>query len=1209
MKRRPEVVPGRPWLPERLNEFRTALEQEIDAARQNASQNAVPLQNGRRIGRVGGGIQYVFEIENILTLPDDMPADLVVDGRRIEATVVAKLGLTITISISEDLGPSVPTALLKTDLTFLLRKLIERIEGRADDPNPAGDRMLAGESDGEPVLIGAHEIEDLDWRPNGEQCQAVGSALGRNTTFIWGPPGTGKTHTIGAIGGQLHQRKRSLLLVSHTNIAVDGAVRRIGDQLTLGELARGAVVRVGDPADFRLREGKYRELLLTTHVERQSERLVAERTALDAERETSLRRVSELLRPIQMLEWIEVAEPEIKALARRVHMFGQREEEREKMRRKLALLRADSGGWHATEQEAKDAVSAKVRTLMLETDIVAASAQVELLARELAAVESELSEAEDVLGETTRVNPLVRMWRRLPAPEDQGKVVDATRGRVVTLKERHARTVQKHLDLVSEHGDVLDSVQGFERRYERTPETVLSDAELFRSELASFTNETENLVRETLAERRALEAELRDRLRVLFEFGLVREPREDANGMFDAIRTAHAAARHETRNLNLAELICERDALNARIVQCETRISLIGEELKHVAERIIAAATIVATTLTRAYLREAIQERRFDTVILDEASMAPIPALWVAAWTATRAAVVVGDFRQLPPIVLSQKEIAKKWLGRDVFEVAGMESIGDPPVCRVDLLTQYRMHPDISAVPNRLVYGGQLRDDERKTADDGSLDAWYRRDWGHDTPVLLVDTVETGAWATSVPRGRYPSRLNFLSATICVDVAKQLLREERERRKEGDPPRILMVCPYAPHAKLLRLLIAEEKDIADGEVLAGTAHSFQGREADVVIFDFVVDEPHWRANLFIPAADEDMTRLLNVALTRARRRLILIGDYKFMRQHGRASFLGTKLLPFVQGRYPCVDALGIVPDGLAARAASAVKIVHGGEVEVPEGRLIVLHDSFFRLLSSDTDRAQKRIVIYSPFMGNRLGEVATHLRAGAERGVRVYVVTQPLSERNRREQDLYASMESTLEKGGVRVIHKKGMHEKAVFVDDDILWTGSLNVLSHSRTNDYMERRQSRRVVTEYEQILRLPELVEESDNGTLVCPACGAEVIAAEGADDPYYWRCSNDDCGYTRSIGDPQIQNAVPMCPTCDLPMEYAERGGRAIWKCTSDGRHWRRMTRAHLLMAAVRDALPGPVLRELDLRFKIIGTFGIRRERGNAAQTRLF
>jgi superfamily I DNA and/or RNA helicase len=101
--------------------------------------------------------------------------------------------------------------------------------------------------------------------------------------------------------------------------------------------------------------------------------------------------------------------------------------------------------------------------------------------------------------------------------------------------------------------------------------------------------------------------------------------------------------------------------------------------------------------------------------------------------------------------------------------------------------------------------------------------------------VLRIDIGSTHAWVTSVVRGERSSRLNFLSATVCVDLAEQLLAQDREPLDSGKPARILIVSPYQPHAKLLELLL-REGGLA-GEIRAGTVHTFQGSEADVVIVD------------------------------------------------------------------------------------------------------------------------------------------------------------------------------------------------------------------------------------------------------------------------------------------------------------------------------------------------------------------------------------
>lgn len=120
--------------------FRAALRAEIDASQRNAANDAVSLCNGRRVAQLGGTYQYVFEPENLLVRPGATPGDLLLPGEPpVEVIVVSIEGLAVTLSVSVDLGPFVPQASLRTDLTFLMRKLIQRIEESADSENPVGD--------------------------------------------------------------------------------------------------------------------------------------------------------------------------------------------------------------------------------------------------------------------------------------------------------------------------------------------------------------------------------------------------------------------------------------------------------------------------------------------------------------------------------------------------------------------------------------------------------------------------------------------------------------------------------------------------------------------------------------------------------------------------------------------------------------------------------------------------------------------------------------------------------------------------------------------------------------------------------------------------------------------------------------------------------------------------------------------------------------
>lgn len=134
-------------LPPLLDKFRSALQDEIEVAKRNASSSAIPLNNGHKVGDQGSAYQYAFLIDSVLNSPDGAPGDLMIPGKGpMDATIVSVEGLRIVISVESDLGKFVPTARLQTNLTILMRKLIERIEDNVNAPNPAANRMLGSAS-------------------------------------------------------------------------------------------------------------------------------------------------------------------------------------------------------------------------------------------------------------------------------------------------------------------------------------------------------------------------------------------------------------------------------------------------------------------------------------------------------------------------------------------------------------------------------------------------------------------------------------------------------------------------------------------------------------------------------------------------------------------------------------------------------------------------------------------------------------------------------------------------------------------------------------------------------------------------------------------------------------------------------------------------------------------------------------------------------
>jgi hypothetical protein len=207
-------------------------------------------------------------------VPPDAVGYLVLPDRPTEkllVTITEAEELSVTLAVPKNIGHNIPTARLLTDLTMLLRQLISRIEEKGQSEHPAADRVLGlNASAGAPVEFSARN-EQL----NKEQRDAVSSALGRDTTFIWGPPGTGKTQTIGEIGAQLFVRGRTLLMVSHTNTAMDEALIRIANALK-GEFREGEVLRVGEAVKAEL--ARRDDLLLKRVAEKRSANVRYSRT-------------------------------------------------------------------------------------------------------------------------------------------------------------------------------------------------------------------------------------------------------------------------------------------------------------------------------------------------------------------------------------------------------------------------------------------------------------------------------------------------------------------------------------------------------------------------------------------------------------------------------------------------------------------------------------------------------------------------------------------------------------------------------------------------------------------------------------------------------------------------------------------------------------------------------------------------------------------
>ena len=241
--------------------------------------------------------------------------------------------------------------------------------------------------------------------------------------------------------------------------------------------------------------------------------------------------------------------------------------------------------------------------------------------------------------------------------------------------------------------------------------------------------------------------------------------------------------------------------------------------------------------------------RKFTRVLLDEATQATEPASLVPLVRGARQIVLVGDHRQLPPTVISRRA-ENGGLRRSLFE--RLVAMGIEPML---LDTQYRMHPAISDFPNRTFYEGRLVDGI-SAADRPNPAGLLWNDWEVPMAFLPVNGDELLS-----PDGA--SKENPAEAGWVAKILENLL--QAGDLEETD---IGIITPYAGQVRAIRDALPERND----SVEVHTVDGYQGREKEVIIFSCVRSNSDGIVGFLSDA------RRLNVALTRAKRGLIVIGD-------------------------------------------------------------------------------------------------------------------------------------------------------------------------------------------------------------------------------------------------------------------------------------------------------------------------------------------
>ncbi len=291
--------------------------------------------------------------------------------------------------------------------------------------------------------------------------------------------------------------------------------------------------------------------------------------------------------------------------------------------------------------------------------------------------------------------------------------------------------------------------------------------------------------------------------------------------------------------------------------------SLLGEVRKLqslAAERIIDEACIICCTLT-GINSEVLGQRRFDLAVIDEACQSTEPASWLPLLRADRL-VLAGDHCQLPATVVSP-EAAERGLAISLME--RLVALHGETITRL-LCIQYRMHAGIMGFSNAEFYAGELLADDAVIGHRLCDLPGVRAEPLTELPVQFIDTA--GASYDEEQEVDTESRFNRQEAHLAVRKVRGLLEAGLR------PEQIAVIAPYRAQVRLLRELLTDapglEIDSVDG---------FQGREKEAIVLTLVRSNPEGEIGFL---AD---VRRTNVALTRARGKLLVIGDSATLSNH------------------------------------------------------------------------------------------------------------------------------------------------------------------------------------------------------------------------------------------------------------------------------------------------------------------------------------
>ena len=293
----------------------------------------------------------------------------------------------------------------------------------------------------------------------------------------------------------------------------------------------------------------------------------------------------------------------------------------------------------------------------------------------------------------------------------------------------------------------------------------------------------------------------------------------------------------------------------------------LREKLRDHTEYLVENSRLVFSTISNFILSKNLYESKFDNLIVDEASMMAMPSLLTLGHNISKRLILVGDFQQLSPISMVKDDL----LVDSVFEMSEINISKTDHPALFQLLTQRRSNEKIVDLINRTFYKGKLIPDAKVNEEIINSEPFPGK-------VIALKKVTNG----EVRYTKGGTRQNKVFAGNVMSILDVM-----SKNRDADFT-IGIITPYKGQVSLLRALKIERNydDDFDSRIKIGTIHTFQGSECDVIIFDMVdcfnmeSGKPNKIGRLYHGNAGE---RLLNVAVSRARHKLIVVCDPEYIK--------------------------------------------------------------------------------------------------------------------------------------------------------------------------------------------------------------------------------------------------------------------------------------------------------------------------------------